>query len=137
MIYALAGMVAIFVLFLLYLRSFSRAVRLMWPLVAAVLWTASILTLSGTTLSIFHILLVVGVGSNYALFFDGQVDEISLGPVMISLVVCNLSTIFGFGVLGFSNMPVLSAIGATVGIGAILCLVLSALYLQDKPAKPN
>jgi predicted exporter len=140
MIYALAGMAAIFVLFLLYLRSFRRAVRLMWPLVAAVLWTGSILTLSGTTLSIFHIvalLLVVGVGSNYALFFDGQVDEISLGPVMISLVVCNLSTIFGFGVLGFSNMPVLSAIGATVGIGAILCLVLSALYLQDKPAKPN
>jgi predicted exporter len=138
MIYAMAGMVAIFILFLIYLRSFKCAVRLMWPLVAAVLWTGSILTLSGTTLSIFHIvalLLVVGVGSNYALFFDGQVDEISLGPVMISLVVCNLSTIFGFGVLGFSNMPVLSAIGATVGIGAVLCLVLSALYLQAKPAK--
>jgi predicted exporter len=80
-------------------------------------------------------LLVVGVGSNYALFFDSQVDEKSLGPVMISLVVCNLSTIFGFGVLGFSNMPVLSAIGATVGIGAVLCLVLSALYLQAKPSK--
>jgi predicted exporter len=138
MAYALAGMVAIFILFLLYLRSIPRAVRLMWPLVAAVLWTGSILTLCGITLSIFHIvalLLVVGVGSNYALFFDGQVDQISLGPVMISLVVCNLSTIFGFGVLGFSNMPVLSAIGATVGIGAVLCLVLSALYLQAKPSK--
>jgi predicted exporter len=137
MAYALAGMVAIFILFMLYLRSVKRAVRLMWPLVAAVLWTGSILTLSGVTLSIFHIvalLLVVGVGSNYALFFDGQVDEISLGPVMISLVVCNLSTIFGFGVLGFSNMPVLSAIGATVGVGAVLCLVLSALYLQAKPS---
>jgi predicted exporter len=137
MVYALAGMVAIFVLFLLYLRSIKRAIRLMWPLVAAVLWTASILTLSGITLSIFHIvalLLVVGVGSNYALFFDGQVNEVSLGPVMISLVVCNLSTLFGFGVLGFSNMPVLSAIGVTVGIGAALCLVLSALYLQAKPS---
>jgi predicted exporter len=136
--YALTGMVAIFILFMLYLRSITRAVRLMWPLVAAVLWTGSILTLCGITLSIFHIvalLLVVGVGSNYALFFDSQVDEKSLGPVMISLVVCNLSTIFGFGVLGFSNMPVLSAIGATVGIGAVLCLVLSALYLQAKPSK--
>jgi predicted exporter len=138
MAYALAGMAAIFILFMLYLRSVKQAIRLMWPLIAAVLWTGSILTLSGITLSIFHIvalLLVVGVGSNYALFFDGQVDEISLGPVMISLVVCNLSTIFGFGVLGFSNMPVLSAIGATVGIGAVLCLVLSALYLQAKPSK--
>jgi predicted exporter len=137
MAYALAGMVAIFILFMLYLRSIKRAMRLMWPLIAAVLWTGSILTLSGITLSIFHIvalLLVVGVGSNYALFFDGQVDEISLGPVMISLVVCNLSTIFGFGVLGFSNMPVLSAIGTTVGIGAVLCLVLSSLYLQAKPS---
>jgi predicted exporter len=135
--YALAGMMAIFLLFILYLRSIKSALRLMWPLVAAVLWTGSILTLFGITLSIFHIvalLLVVGVGSNYALFFDGQVDEISLGPVMISLVVCNLSTIFGFGVLGFSNMPVLRAIGTTVGIGAVLCLILSALYLQAKPS---
>jgi predicted exporter len=135
--YALAGMMAIFLLFILYLRSIKSALRLMWPLVAAVLWTGSILTLFGITLSIFHIvalLLVVGVGSNYALFFDGQVDEISLGPVMISLVVCNLSTIFGFGVLGFSNMPVLRAIGTTVGLGAVLCLVLSALYLQAKPS---
>jgi predicted exporter len=135
--YASAGMVAIFIIFTLYHWSLKRAVRLMWPLVAAVLWTGSILALAGTVLSIFHIvalLLVVGVGSNYALFFDNQVDDVSLGPVMISLVVCNLSTIFGFGVLGFSTMPVLSAIGATVGIGAVLCLVLSALYLQAKPA---
>jgi predicted exporter len=132
--YALAGMFAIFILLALYLRSIKRALRLMWPLAAAVLFTGAILLIAGVALSIFHIvamLLVVGVGSNYALFFDGQVSDESIGPVMISLVVCNLSTIFGFGVLGFSNMPILSAIGTTVGIGAVLSLFLSALYLQS------
>jgi predicted exporter len=131
--YALAGMLAIFILLALYLRSIKRAFRLMWPLAAAVLFTGAILLIAGVALSIFHIvamLLVVGVGSNYALFFDGQVSDESIGPVMISLVVCNLSTVFGFGVLGFSNMPILSAIGTTVGIGAVLSLFLSALYLQ-------
>jgi predicted exporter len=134
-LYALAGMLAILGLLAVYLKSLRRALRLMWPLAAAVLFTGGILLVAGVSLSIFHIvafLLVVGVGSNYALFFDGLVDADSLGPVMISLVVCNLSTLFGFGVLGFSNMPILSAIGTTVGIGAVLSLFLSALYLQPR-----
>jgi predicted exporter len=138
-LYALAGMLAILGLLAIYLKSLRRSLRLMWPLAAAVLFTGGILLVAGVSLTIFHIvafLLVVGVGSNYALFFDGQVDAQSLGPVMISLVVCNLSTLFGFGVLGFSNMPILSAIGTTVGIGAVLSLFLSALYLQPKVVKP-
>ena len=35
----------------------------------------------------------------------------------------------GFGVLSFSKVPVLHAIGLTVGLGAILCLVFAAILI--------
>lgn len=138
--YALAGVAAIALLFWLTTRSLVRTGRLLLPLFAAVVMTAAILLALGVSLSIFHLvafLLVIGVGSNYALFFDQQLttDE-SLAPIMLSLLVCNLSTVFGFGVLALSSMPVLKAIGGTVGIGAVLSLLFAAVYLQT-PIKKN
>lgn len=138
LLYALAGVAAIAILLWLTLRSVTRMARVLFPLFAAVIVTAAILLTLGVSLSIFHLvafLLVIGVGSNYALFFDRQfyVDEHedeSTAPFMLSLVVCNLSTIFGFGVLALSSMPVLRAIGGTVAIGALLSLLFAAVYIQ-------
>lgn len=139
LVYALAGVAAIALLLWLTTRSLKRTGRLLLPLFAAVVVTAAILLALGVSLSIFHLvafLLVIGVGSNYTLFFDRQLtsDE-SLAPIMLSLVVCNLSTVFGFGVLALSSMPVLKAIGGTVGIGAVLSLVFAAVYLQTSAKK--
>jgi len=44
-----------------------------------------------------------------------------------SLLLCNISTVIGFGVIGFATTPVLSAIGSTVAIGAFLSLVFAAI----------
>jgi predicted exporter len=138
--YALAGVATIALLLVITLRSPRRALRVLLPLAFAVVVTAAILLALGVSLSIFHIvafLLVIGVGSNYALFFDQQArpgraqeQDQSAASVMLALVVCNLSTVFGFGVLAFSSMPVLKAIGATVGIGAVLCLIFAAAFIQ-------
>jgi predicted exporter len=134
LVYALAGVAAIALLLWLTTRSLARTGRLLLPLGAAVVVTAAILLALGVSLSIFHLvafLLVIGVGSNYALFFDRQLTtDKSLAPIMLSLVVCNLSTVFGFGVLALSSMPVLKAIGGTVAIGAVLSLTFAAVYLQ-------
>jgi predicted exporter len=143
--YALSGVAAIALLLMITLRSPLRALRVLLPLGFAVVVTAAILLALGVSLSIFHLvafLLVIGVGSNYALFFDqqaglGQAQEQEqdqpAAPVMLALVVCNLSTVFGFGALAFSSMPVLKAIGGTVGIGAVLCLIFSAAFIQPAP----
>ena len=40
----------------------------------------------------------------------------------------------GFGVLAWSSVPVLHAIGVTVGPGAVLALVLSAAFAVRRPA---
>jgi predicted exporter len=50
------------------------------------------------------------------------------GRTLVSLFFASVSTVIGFGVLAFSRVPVLHAIGATVGAGAILALIFSAVF---------
>jgi predicted exporter len=129
--YSLLGAVAIVLLLLASLRSLHRVFDVLAPLVAAVLVTTGVLALGGNPLSIFHLvglLLVVAVGSNYALFFDRQAPSGSdRQRTIVSLLFANLTTMIGFGLLAFSTVPVLHDIGVTVGLGAILALAFSAI----------
>jgi predicted exporter len=106
------------------------------PLAAAVIITFSLLVLSGDPLSIFHLvglLLVVAVGSNYALFFERQAASAEERErTLVSLLFANVTTMLGFGLLAFSKVPVLHAIGSTVGIGAILSLAFSAILITPR-----
>ena len=125
---ALLGAAAIVVLLAAAMRSPRRALKVCIPLAAAVLVTTGVLLALGQTLTMFHLvgmLLVVAVGSNYALFFDGSLGDPS-DRTSLSLALANLTTVVGFGMLGFSSVPVLSAIGTTVGIGAALSLIFAA-----------
>lgn len=131
--HSLAGVATIGVLLLVSLRSVRRVVGVMAPLAAAVMVTAAILVLGAGKLSLFHLiglLLVVAVGSNYALFFDRQAASAQdRERTLVSLLFANLCAVIGFGVLSFSKVPVLHALGSTVGIGAILSLVFSAILI--------
>ncbi len=135
---SLAGLGAIAVLLLVALRSLRRAARVLAPLLAAVVVVAAGLLLTGIQLTLLHLvgmMLIVAVGSNYALFFDrGQVDSGGIAPrTLASLLFANLTTVAGFGPLLFSGVPVLEALGATVGPGALLALLFSAI-LSAPPA---
>jgi predicted exporter len=91
----------------------------------------ALLLLCGQRLTILHLiglLLIVAVGSNYALFFGGGKSAQISPQTLVSLVFANLTTVAGFGLLGFSQVPVLQAIGTTVGPGAVLALVFSAAF---------
>lgn len=131
--YSLLGAGAIVLLLLVSLRSPRRVLAVLAPLAAAVIITFSLLVLSGDPLSIFHLvglLLVVAVGSNYALFFERQAASAGERErTLISLLFANVTTMLGFGLLAFSKVPVLHAIGSTVGIGAILSLAFSAILI--------
>jgi predicted exporter len=135
---SLLGFLAIVVALGFVLRSPGRLLGVMLPLVAAVMVVVAGLHVSGVRLHLLHlvgVLLTVAVGSNYALFFD----RISLGETLddetlLSIGVASATTAIGFGVLAFSSVPVLQAIGVTVGPGAVLALVLSAAFAARKPA---
>jgi len=131
---SLAGFAAIVVLLALALRSLKRVVRVLLPLVIAVLCAAAVVAACGNQLSLLHLvgmLLVVAVGSNYALFFDHGGEDAARPPIapvtIAALVVANLATVIGFGLLSFSGVPVLEALGMTVAPGAMFALLLSAL----------
>jgi predicted exporter len=130
---SLAGLAAIVLLLLLALRSVERCARVIAPLLLAVLVVSAGFALAGTRLTILHLigmLLIVAVGSNYALFFDRRAadgDRSALPLTLASLLIANACTVIGFGVLAFAHVPVLSALGATVAPGTLLALVFAAL----------
>jgi predicted exporter len=130
---SLAGFLALIVLLLIALRSPLRVARVLAPLVLAVLMVAAGLAASGVQLTILHLvgmLLIVAVGSNYALFFDRQAGLHGAGSeslTLASLAIANTSTVIAFGLLSFSQVPVLVALGTTVAPGAFLALLFAAM----------
>jgi predicted exporter len=133
---SMAGITAIIVLLSIALRSPLRVARVLAPLLLAVLTVAAGLVLFGVQLSILHLvgmLLIVAVGSNYALFFDRQANLHAAGETLTlaSLVIANASTVLGFGLLSFSQVPVLVALGATVAPGTFLALLFAAILAAD------
>jgi predicted exporter len=136
---SLAGIAAIVTLLLVALRSPARVLRVLGPLLLAVLAVAAGLAAAGRQFNILHLigmLLIVAVGSNYALFFDHLAlhgplrDARRDGGILASLLVANAATVIGFGVLAFSKVPVLSALGETVAPGAFLALLFAALLAR-------
>ena len=142
------GALGVVLLMALWLRSWPRLLAVCQPLLLAVLITLAGLVLLGVQLGILHLvgmLLVVAVGSNYALFFDllqrsadpGEVthkvtQNVGDGDTLASLLLANLTTVLSFGLLAFSEIPALSAIGRVVAPGAFLALVLSAAFVPAR-----
>ena len=137
---AVGGLIAIVLLLSIALRSATRVMRVVAPLALAVLVVAAGLAALGHALTILHLvgmLLIVAVGSNYALFFDRaatQPREGSLPLTLASLLVANLATVIAFGVLACSSVPVLADLGSTVAPGTFLALLFAAVLAR--PAAP-
>jgi len=150
-ILALAGCgILVIVLLLGYsLRDLKRTAAVLLPLGLAVLLVMAGLVALGEKLNLLHLvgmLLIVAVGSNYALFFNRssvsheRSSGLPLPATLASLLLANACTSVCFGILSFSTVPVLHALGVTVAPGAILALLLSIVFTldlgpRDVPAK--
>jgi len=136
---SLGGLTAIVLLLAATLRSPGRLVAVMLPLVLSVILVIAGLTVLGERLHLLHLvgmLLIVAVGSNYALFFDRSNDQLRLdAETLASMLIANLTTAIGFGTLALSKVPVLYALGVTVGPGAILALLLTAVFVRRETAR--
>ena len=131
---SLGGLLAIVGLLLVVFRSPLRVLRIIAPLVAAVITVTAGLAVLGQQLIILHLvglLLVVAVGSNYALFFDRADPDTPISPsTLASMLFANLTTVAGFGLLAFSDVVILQAMGVTVAPGVILALLYSAIFAR-------
>jgi len=137
---SLAGLAVIVVLLCAALRDTGRVIGTLTPLMAAVLVVTAGFALAHEPLTILHLvglLLIVAIGSNYALFFNRPTaasSADSVGPrdaidpqTLASLLIANLATVAGFGLLALSHVPMLESFGLTVGPGAMLALLFSAI----------
>ncbi len=135
---SLGGLLSIVGLLLFVCRSPLRVIA---PLAAAVVTVTAGLALFGQQLIILHLvglLLVVAVGSNYALFFD-RADSAPTTPAisprtLASMLFANLTTVAGFGLLAFSKVSILQAMGITVAPGVVLALIFSAIFARQAHA---
>jgi predicted exporter len=135
---SLGGLVAIIALLLAVFRSPLRVLRIIAPLAAAVITVTAGLSLFGQQMIILHLvglLLVAAVGSNYALFFDRPDPNTPILPrTLASMLFASLTTVAGFGLLAFSNVSILQALGVTVAPGVILALIYSAIFARQSDA---
>jgi len=129
---ALLGGLAVLGLVALALRNPRRVLAVCQPLLLAVLLTLGGLALLHVPLGILHLvglLLVVALGSNYALFFDLlRDDNRTSDDTLASLLLANVTTVLSFGLIAMSQIPALSAIGRVVAPGALLALLLAAAF---------
>ena len=124
------AMGAIVLALALGLRRARAVVQVVLPVALALVLTAAALLLMGERLTVFHLiamLLVMGIGLNYSLFFDRpEENAIDRRRTLFALLVTCATTLLAFGTLAWSANPVLHAIGLTVTIGAAAALLASA-----------
>jgi predicted exporter len=114
------------------LRSRARVLRVLAPMAVTTLVVVAVLRGAGVSFNLFHLIsliLVAGLGLDYALFFEHAADDpVEQRRTLHAVLVCSISTLFVFALLATSSLPVLRAIGLPVTIGVVSNFFL-ALYL--------
>ncbi len=122
----------IFMVLAVAFSSLGRPLKIMVPALSAAAGTAAFLVFTGHPLSIFHLvslLLVVGLGLDYALFFNRLPENHDEWDTTFrALWMCEITTVLVFGILAFAQTPPLHAIGMTVGMGALMSIVFAAMW---------
>ncbi len=119
----------------LALRQPRRVLRVLAPMALTTLLILAVLRGFGVELNLFHLvalILAAGLGLDYGLFFehagDNREDQLR---TLHAVIVCSLTTLLVFVLLGLSSIPVLRAIGSTVAIGVFGNFVLALLIARQ------
>jgi len=130
------GWLAITLLLAIGLKSIKVLWPILLPIMSALVVVAAVVNVAGESLSLFHVatfLLVIGLGLDYALFFNrSEGNEEERARTLYGLLVCSTTTILVFGVLACSTIPVLHAIGMTAAIGSFCCLLFAGIMAKKE-----
>ncbi|HEY2773000.1 MAG TPA: MMPL family transporter [Candidatus Binatia bacterium] len=103
------------------------------PSVLVPILVLSGLSLAGQQINLLHIVslsMVTGMGTDYGIFLvDSAGNKTWFDSTLVSLLLCWLTTVFGFAVIAISSHPALRAMGVTIGAGVTLSLLLSPVCL--------
>jgi predicted exporter len=133
----LAGVVSIGLLLRFGLGSTRIAARTLLPVLAAMLTTTAALLALGERLNLFHLislLLVLGIGLNYGLFFQrGAENPEAAQRAALAVGLCGMTSLAAFTCLMLVSIPVLHAIGLTVLLGTLLSLFYASAWRAPGP----
>jgi predicted exporter len=118
------------------LYPWRRGVRIALIPAGSCFFVFGVLGLAGQTLNLFHLLgafLGVCLSHNYAIFSSDNAQAGAAPPASIRLSA--LSTASSFGVLAFSRIPVIHALGLTVAL--IVLTALAAVELEPVARRPK
>ncbi|HEY7638484.1 MAG TPA: hypothetical protein VH814_02080 [Steroidobacteraceae bacterium] len=134
-----AAAVLLVVVIAVALRTRSRVLRVLAPMALTTVLVLAVLRASGVSLNLFHLIALVlgaGLGLDYALFFEhASSDRAEQRRTLHAVLVCSLSTLMVFALLGLSDVPVLRAIGVTVTLGVIFNFVFALLLTRPPPGE--
>jgi predicted exporter len=124
------GIAALLMALLLALAR-MRPARIAWlvaTVTSALAATAMIAIVLHGQLTIIHLvalLLVFGLGLDYALFFSRTETPEDRRSTLHSVTACTASTTLAFGILGASSVPFLHFIGTTTAVGSLVSFALA------------
>lgn len=108
------------------------SVRVLVPPVASVSIAPCVVALTGEPLTFFNIMaliLVFAVGIDYALFCrEAAADRLAINALANGLAAT--TTVLSFGLLAFSQIPVVHSFGLTVFVGILVAFFLAPLAEQ-------
>ena len=129
--YLVIGIGCLIIILGIGLQSIPKMITVLLPIAGSIMLDLALLHALGERLSLFHlaaILLVFGIGLDYTLFFQRTHKTMAERQQTISaIIVCSLTTITVFGLLAWSQTPVLHGIGLTVFLGSLLCFIFAAM----------
>jgi len=118
------------------LRSWSRILRVLAPMILTTLVILAVLRASDVSLSLFHLIslvLAAGLGLDYALFFEHAADDpAEQQRTLHALLVCSATTLLVFALFSLSTVPILQAIGITVSLGVLSNFFLALLLTRER-----
>lgn len=107
-----------------------RATAIALFLLVTVLSALNVSLLLGNTLTLFHlvgVLLVVALAFDYAIFF---VSGLEATEVQLAVGLSALTSMLAFGMLAFSQTPVIAGFGVTVLTGILLAVLTAPILIK-------
>jgi predicted exporter len=119
------------VIIALLLFEYKQPLRILWialTVMASLSLTIAIVTILHVGLTIIHIvalLLVIGLGLDYALFLSRTETKSEQQATRHAVVACVATTTLTFSILAGSSIPVLKFLGLTVAVGSVASFILA------------
>ena len=135
-------LLAYFVIGLLLIKRYRIHVALkvlLPPFIAGIVALAitAVFAIPITIFNLLALLLVLGIGIDYTLFFAEQKNKINNENTLLAITLSAITTVLSFGLLALSETQAIHGFGITVLTGIIVAWLLAPMAMHSSPKKES